>query len=187
MTEPGGDAVQQAVQTELEVFVGSRAGRVSGATIRAQSGSEVGIPLDARAMRYVLAVDPSTGASRYQAMTLAELAGLLAAAEDNEWWRYIAEFLEEYRWEPPERRPALLVDEPPTTGDERWDVLLAALAEHLAARDGRGAPPWSESRALRRFWFPFNTAAARADAIVNAPAAFRRRGVFLARQELEVA
>jgi hypothetical protein len=36
-------------------------------------------------MRYVLAVEPSTGASRYQAMTLAELAGLLAAADEGEW------------------------------------------------------------------------------------------------------
>lgn len=66
-------------------------------------------------------------------------------------------------------------------------MLLAALAEHLAARDGRGAAPWAESRSLERFWFPFNTPATRADAIARAPAAFRRRGVFVASQELEVA
>jgi hypothetical protein len=66
-------------------------------------------------------------------------------------------------------------------------VFLAALAEHLAARDGRGAPTWAEPRSLRRFWFPFNTRAARVDAVVHAPAAFRRRGVYLAAQELEVA
>jgi len=36
-------------------------------------------------------------------------------------------------------------------------------------------------------WFPFDTKAARADALVHAPAAFRRRGVFVAPQELEVA
>jgi hypothetical protein len=40
---------------------------------------------------------------------------------------------------------------------------------------------------LRTFWFPFNTRAARADALVHSPAAFRRRGVFIAPQELEVA
>ncbi len=70
---------------------------------------------------------------------------------------------------------------------EHWDVFLAALAEHLSARDGRAAPPWAESRSLRRLWFPFNTPAARVDAVVNAPAAFRRRGVYVAAQELEVA
>lgn len=127
------------------------------------------------------------GVPKYRAMTLGDLARLLPEAHRTGSWRLIAEFLEEYRWEPLERRAQLLAEEPPTTGDERWDVLLAALAEHLAARDGRGAPSWSEPRRLRRFWFPFNTPAARADAIVHAPAAFRRRGVFVSAQELEVA
>jgi hypothetical protein len=89
----------------------------------------------------------------------------------------IAEFLEEYRWEPTATRLALLAEEPDGTGDARWDVFLAALAEHLSARDGCAAPPWVETRTLRRFWFPFNTRAARVDAVVHAPAAFRRRGV----------
>jgi hypothetical protein len=122
-------------------------------------------------------------------MTLAELAGYLARAgqDDDHRWRLVAEFLEEYRHEPATARPNLLAVEPPTTGDERWDVFLAALAEHLAARDGRRGPRWSEHRSLERFWFPFNTRAARVDAIVHAPAAFRRRGVFIAPQELEVA
>ena len=62
-----------------------------------------------------------------------------------------------------------------------------ALAEHLAARDGCGAPMWAETRALRQLWFPFNTQAARVDALVHAPAAFRKRGVYLAVQELGVA
>jgi hypothetical protein len=120
-------------------------------------------------------------------LTLAQLARLLVGAEESHRWRLIAELLEEYRWEPPEIRAQLLEAEPATTGDERWDIFLAALAEHLAAREGRGAPGWADERSLRRFWFPFNTRAARADAIVHAPAAFRRRGVFVAAQELEVA
>jgi hypothetical protein len=131
-------------------------------------------------------VDPGQGAP-YQAMSLARLAGLLSGTGESRRWRLVAEFLEEYRCEPVELRPELLVSEPSGTGDERWDVFLAALAEHLAARDGRGAPAWAESRVLRRLWFPFNTPAARADAVVHAPAAFRRRGVFVAAQELEVA
>jgi hypothetical protein len=126
-------------------------------------------------------------ARRYQPMSLADLSALLAGSDESRRWRLVAEFLEEYRWEPLGVRQALLEAEPPTTGDQRWDVFLAALAEHLAARDGRGAQPWAESRSLRRLWFPFNTRAARADALVHAPAAFRRRGVFVAAHELEVA
>jgi hypothetical protein len=51
----------------------------------------------------------------------------------------VAEFLEEYRHEPEPVRARLLAQEPQPTGDQRWDVFLAALAEHLAARDGRGS------------------------------------------------
>jgi hypothetical protein len=36
--------------------------------------------------------------------------------------------------EPADIQPSLLRDEPATIGDNRWNTLLAALAEHLAAR-----------------------------------------------------
>lgn len=124
----------------------------------------------------------------YQPMTLAELAGhLSSAADDNLRWRLIAEFLEEYSWEPAETRLGLLDQEPLATGEEHWDVFIAALAEHLALGDHRRGPRWAEGRTLEAFWFPFNTRAARADAIVHAPVAFRRRGIFVAPQELAVA
>src|SRR6202008_1045710 len=96
----------------------------------------------------------------YEPMTLVRLGTLLAGAEDSVRWRLVAEFLEEYRWEPVESRAGLLHDEPAGTGDEHWDVFLAALAEHVAARDGRDGPVWAGSRSLRRFWFPFNGRAA---------------------------
>lgn len=120
-------------------------------------------------------------------MTLTRLGALLAGSDDARRWRLVAEFLEEYSWEPQDTRGSLLAEEPAETGDEHWDVFLAALAEHLAAKDASGAPAWTETRSLRRFWFPFNTRAARVDAVVHAPAAFRRRGVFVAAQELKVA
>ena len=123
----------------------------------------------------------------YEPLTMADLARLMADAGDSARWRLVAEFLEDYRWESQESRSALLTAEPSGTGDERWDVFLAALAEHLAAKDGLGAPQWAETRSLRQLWFPFNTRAARVDALVHAPAAFRRRGVYVAPEELEVA
>jgi hypothetical protein len=52
-------------------------------------------------------------------------------------------------------------------------------------RDGEDAPAWSASLGLRRFWFPFD--AGRAQALVYAPAAFRRRGVFVADYEIDAA
>jgi len=76
----------------------------------------------------------------------------------------VVEFLKEYHREPAGARQRLLADAPGPTGDERWDMLFAGLAEHLAMRDGRDAPGWSASRGLRRFWFPFDTPGARAGA-----------------------
>ena len=120
-------------------------------------------------------------------MTLARLSGLVGPAEERLRWRYVAEFLEEFSWEPPGERLRLLEEAPQGTGDERWDAFLVALAEHLTALDGCGAPAWVDFQPLKRFWFPFNTAAARADAIVHAPAAFRSRGIYVSSHELDVA
>ena len=128
-----------------------------------------------------------TPVAGYEPMTIAGLGAHLRSADDRLRWRYVAEFLEEFSWEPTVERLRLLNRAPETTDDERWDAFLAALAEHLAAKDGRGSPAWVGFRPLRRFWFPFNTRAARADAIVHAPAAFRSRGIYLSPHELDVA
>src|SRR4051794_20100683 len=133
-----------------------------------------------------MSVDTSTPPA-YKPLTLDDLADVMAGSPPALRWRLVAEFLEEYSWEPMGARPELLEREPRSVGDERWDVFLAALAEHLSARDGRGAPSGADGRALRQFWSPFNPPAARTDAVVRAPAAFRRRGVFVAAHELDVA
>lgn len=71
----------------------------------------------------------------YQPMTVADLAARLAqTTSEKTQWKIFWEFLEEYRRESPDTQTALLLDEPPSVGDERWDALLAALAEHLAAK-----------------------------------------------------
>ena len=63
----------------------------------------------------------------YRPMTLADLAShLVRTADSKTQWKLVWEFLEEYRWEPEDVQPSLLRDEPPLTGDERWDALLAA-------------------------------------------------------------
>ncbi|MDQ2873584.1 MAG: hypothetical protein M3Y33_01640 [Actinomycetota bacterium] len=124
----------------------------------------------------------------YRPMTLAGLALRLAQTADGQLrWKLVWEFLEEYRWEPGDLQPALLQDEPPATGDERWDTLLAALAEHLAAQHDLAPPDWSDLRVLRKPWFPAELAVQRADALVWAPAAFRKHGVYLSARDLEAA
>jgi hypothetical protein len=124
----------------------------------------------------------------YQPMTLATLARHLTTAEDPSLrWDLVWEFLQEYRWEEPGSRFALLREEPPPTGDERWDVLLAALAEYVAAGEDIATPDWATRRALERTWFPFDRPASKAEALVTAPMAFRRRGIFLSASNLDAA
>ena len=124
----------------------------------------------------------------YHPMSLAELADRLAWTADGKVrWKLVWEFLEEYRWEPADIQPSLLQDEPTPVGDERWDALLAALAEHLAAQHDLAPPEWAESRILRRPWFPAELEIQRAEALVWAPAAFRKHGVYLSAKDLDAA
>jgi hypothetical protein len=124
----------------------------------------------------------------YRPMTLADLAGRLARISDVKVrWKLVWEFLEEYRWEPAGVQPSLLQEEPAPIGDDRWDTLLAALAEHLAAGHDLAPPEWTEARVLRRPWFPAELEIQRAEALVWAPAAFRKHGVYLSARDLEAA
>lgn len=125
---------------------------------------------------------------RYEPMTIADLAAHLSRHTDEKIrWKYVWEFLEEYRWEPVERQPRLLQGEPSPTGEEHWDALLAAMAEHLAARLDLAPPEWSRSRVLATPWFPSALPSKRTEALVWAPAAFRKHGVYLSAHDLEAA
>jgi hypothetical protein len=132
--------------------------------------------------------DGGPAVTGYRPMTMAELAGRLARTADGKVrWKLVWEFLEEYRWEPAEVRLSLLSGEPSPTGDVRWDTLLAALAEHLAAQLDAAPPHWADLRVLRRPWFPAELGIQRAEALVWAPAAFRKHGVYLSARDLEAA
>lgn len=82
---------------------------------------------------------------------------------------------------------ALFRDPPPGTGDSGVDAALAALAEHLARRDGWQAPDWTldERRYAEPWWFVSGVRAWHALALVESPLAFRKRGVFLTASALE--
>ncbi|MBA2429173.1 MAG: hypothetical protein H0V55_05550 [Thermoleophilaceae bacterium] len=85
------------------------------------------------------------------------------------------------------QRARALRDEPQPTGDPRFDAYLGALAEHLAITSSLPRPEWTlqPARFLDRFWFVSDVPGFRATAIAQSPAAFRRRGIFIARGPLE--
>jgi len=68
----------------------------------------------------------------------------------------------------------------------RYDAYLGALAEHLAVAHDLERPTWAiePERFLDRFWFVSEVPGFRAVSISQAPAAFRRRGVFVPERSL---
>lgn len=95
----------------------------------------------------------------------------------------VREFLDEFSLLPrDDLRARAIGDRPGLTGDPRADAYLAALAEHLAATCALPRPTWSvePERFLERFWFVSEVRGFRALAVAESPAAFRRRGIFIA-------
>lgn len=117
--------------------------------------------------------------------TLARVAQRVRGGED--FHHVVREFLDEFPLRGDDRSRAEAIQErPEPTGDRRHDAYLGALAEHLAALHGLSRPAWSiePGRFLDRFWFVSDVAGFRAVAIAQAPAAFRRRGVFIPERSL---
>lgn len=118
----------------------------------------------------------------------ATLAGIPERVRDGEELRYaVREFLDEFALRPDDRsRAEAIAGRPDSTGDTRYDAYLGALGEHLAAVHGLERPAWviEPSRFLDRFWFVSEVPGFRAVSIAQAPAAFRRRGVFIPERSL---
>jgi hypothetical protein len=117
--------------------------------------------------------------------TLAALAQ--RARRGDDFHQAVREFLDEFALRGDDRsRSGAIEERPESTGDPRQDAYLGALAEHLAAVHRLPRPAWSveADRFLDRFWFVSEVAGFRAVAIAQAPAAFRRRGVFLPERSL---
>jgi transcriptional regulator with XRE-family HTH domain len=120
---------------------------------------------------------------------LADVAGRVCCGEDV--WFALREFLDgvglvaELGGADPVHR--LIADAPAPTGERRVDALLAGVAEHVATVHGVARPAWTTepSRFLETWWFPHRRRAFDALAIRDAPAAFRRRGIFLHPSRLE--
>jgi hypothetical protein len=79
-----------------------------------------------------------------------------------------------------EGRRARVQDEPALTGDDRFDALMGAMAEHLCRRWALGASPgWTEhsKRFLKHPWF-LGPERMKPVYLVESPSAYRRRFIF---------
>ena len=119
-------------------------------------------------------------------------SGSASGEVDGAWaWRSIVSDFIANEFVPATRsqRKALVAAEPVLLGDDRWDSLVGAVAEHLAWHGEFDAPLWAGSHVRLRtgpFWWPVHgeLASMRAAAMAHSPAAFRRRCINIDGREL---
>jgi len=75
--------------------------------------------------------------------------------------------------------------QPSTTGDQRWDAMLAGNVEDLAIREGTDVPAWTRGGALPEFWFVGGIPSLRAYAFAYSPFSLQIRGVMVDPADLE--
>jgi len=118
-----------------------------------------------------------------------DLAGFIGTSlrqreGDGQRLRYIRQFLADAARAD---SPATLIDATPrTTGDERWDALLAGVVEDFAFHHRLSVPRWTldPSRFLDTWWFVSSIPALHPTAMVETPPAVANRGVFIRRASL---
>lgn len=125
---------------------------------------------------------------RRGAASLAELGQTigedLGQGRERDALRLLFGFADDFRGSSRAGRIALLRDEPPPTGDARFDAALAGVAELFAAEGAIPAPAWVDGpeRFVEPWWFVASRPAFHAYTLANTPAVLARHGVFMARE-----
>ena len=86
-----------------------------------------------------------------------------------------------------DERRAIVSQTPEPTGQPETDAYLAALAESLCREFGMRPPAWTErpDYYLKRPWFAGGLESLKAILLVESPAAFRRRNLFVSANALQ--
>lgn len=113
--------------------------------------------------------------------TVEAIARSLVADEEAECLRLAAELVARLASMAPEEVARVLEHDPGSTGDRRWDALVAGIAERAAHGAGVRTPVWTAAsgRFLDRWWFLTPYESLHASALVETPAELANRGVFV--------
>ncbi|HKF16035.1 MAG TPA: hypothetical protein VKF14_02380 [Candidatus Dormibacteraeota bacterium] len=125
--------------------------------------------------------------TKYAPLTVTQVVSHMRSAPDEDTkLRWCLQFLDDFSAAENEVRATLVADDPGYCGDRRWDAYVAALTEHLVASYDLAAPSWlfTAGRFLERWWFPVDLPSVRVTALIQSPASFRRRGIFITEADL---
>jgi transcriptional regulator with XRE-family HTH domain len=79
------------------------------------------------------------------------------------------------------------LEEPPSTGDPRWDTLLAAATRWVCRRHSIRPPAWTRAEPLDQWWFPAFEPVLAARTFQRTPPELSVNGIWLDPRALEVA
>lgn len=125
---------------------------------------------------------------RRGAASLAELSQTiqqdLEDGREQDALRLLFGFADDFRGSSRPGAIQLIADEPPTTGDSRFDATLAGVAEFFASERAIPAPGWVDqpNRFVEPLWFVASRPKFDAYTLANTPATFARHGVLIARE-----
>jgi hypothetical protein len=101
--------------------------------------------------------------------------------------RFVAQGISDFRSLTHPHDQRFFLREPASTGEPRWDALLAGVAAREARHAGLPIPRWTmtPTKFCDRAWFPTETPSLRAMAFAASPADLAIRNVYLDPAELE--
>jgi transcriptional regulator with XRE-family HTH domain len=123
-------------------------------------------------------------------LTTPEVAASIRHGLKNGWsqrdlLRIIREHRANAKWVSRPVDKKVFLGKPSTTGDRRWDALIAASTEDLSTRAGEAAPEWTEGKGLHCDWFIGDNPAFKEYLLLHSPEPFRSRGVMVDPDALE--
>ena len=125
----------------------------------------------------------------YKPQDVAETGRLVAKAirDGDDPFISIRDFVDDFNAADIDGRCRLVVEEPPLTGDPRFDAYLAAMVELFSLRNDIPPPAWVEGKArfLDRSWFREPREYFWPMALLQTPLPFRRRLVFIEESEFD--
>lgn len=115
------------------------------------------------------------------------IAQLLADDDEQRSFRLVIQLADDLAAESGAERVALAVARPPSTGDDRYDALIAGVTEVRLAQDRLPLPKWliADSLRLDELWFVDPHSQGDPAVVEATPKPLRRRGVILDAAELE--
>jgi transcriptional regulator with XRE-family HTH domain len=142
--------------------------------------------------RLTAVIDAGSGSAIHQRalLTVPATAAAIRQALRQKWTtadmlRLIREMRSNATFARSDRDREAFFAEPSTTGDPRWDAMIAGNAEDLAFRDDFPPPAWSRGHALPQFWFVGSTSSLAAYAFARSPLSLQVRGVMVDPADLE--